>query len=597
MVKKSYRSAENIYRILPELFLAFFSILFVAMLYFEAINQPMVVERNQFFITIVIIAAGIILALIYLFKSRQTRHLKELYEKEREQKALLRHYDYLKLHANDPIFLIEPDGRIVEANIRAQQNYGYTEEEMSKLNVSDIRAPGTREDIKEQLGKISGSDGYVFETLHIRKDGTVFPVEVSSRYIDIDGTKYYHSVARDITDKKLAEEQMITARNIAEESSRLKSAILMNMSHELRTPLNGIIGFSQLLHRKLKGTPDEVMIGHIIKSGDRLLSTLTNILELAKLESEETPVNILPQSIKGIIHELTIKYAPLASKKNLYFTNSVNQDYPVRADYLMLMQSLGHILDNAIKFTCNGGISISADQQESGDILFTRIKVTDTGIGIPENEIENIFREFRQLSHGYKREFEGSGIGLSLVKKMLILMNGKIDVDSEPDKGATFTISLPSGSLTVKDKATADDTVRKAEPVPGHGTAIPYRTILVVEDNNTNAELIEAYLWKEVNIDIASDGITALEMAKRNKYDLVLMDINLGPGIDGLETTQRMRNINGYEEIPVIALTGYTMESDREKILKHGCDDILSKPFSQTQLKSVMAKISFNREM
>ena len=397
-------------------------------------------------------------------------------------------------------------------------------------------------------------------------------------------------------EKKLTEEQIITARNIAEESSRLKSAILMNMSHELRTPLNGIIGFSQLLHRKLKGTPEEAMVGHIMKSGDRLLSTLNNILELAKLESEETPVNIISQSIKGLINELTTKYEPLALKKNLYYVNSIITDYPVRADYLMIMQSLGHILDNAIKFTCKGGISISADQKESEDIVFTRIKVTDTGIGIPENEIENIFREFRQLSHGYKREFEGSGIGLSLVKKMVILMNGEIDVESGPDKGTTFTISLPSGSLTGKNNSTATDSIEKAEPVSGYDKATPCRTILVVEDNNVNAELIEAYLDEEVNIEIATDGSTALDMAKRNRYDLVLMDINLGPGIDGLETTQRLRKIDGYRKTPVIALTGYTMESDREKILKHGCDDILIKPFSQTQLKSIMSKISFNRE-
>jgi signal transduction histidine kinase len=410
--------------------------------------------------------------------------------------------------------------------------------------------------------------------------------------------KYFRDIVaeRNESEKKIRElnNQLITARDVSEESSKLKSAILMNMSHEIRTPLNGILGFAQLLSRKLNGTAEEDMIGHIMVSGDRLLKTLTNIMDLAQLESEKARVRTKQYFLKDIVGDLCEKYELLAGKKKLSFKKCIDVDYPLRADRKMLAQVLGHILDNAIKYTENGGVSISADQCLVNGILCTRIHISDTGIGIPSGETENIFLEFRQLSQGYKRQYEGSGIGLSLVKKMISLMNGTISVDSNPGKGSVFTISLPAGIPASvkeqKEKSAGESPAGKLKTTNTVKTLKP--NILIVEDNKVNAELIAAYLEDNVSTEYAADGETALKMAENKIFDIILMDINLGPGIDGLETMDRMRNINGYNNTPVVAVTGYTMEEDKKRFLKRGCDYFLAKPFTQKELRLLIKQIN-----
>ena len=417
--------------------------------------------------------------------------------------------------------------------------------------------------------------------------------------IKIRQNKYFRDIVteRNESEIKIRElnNQLITARDVSEESSKLKSAILMNMSHEIRTPLNGILGFAQLLSRKLQGTSEESMLSHIRVSGDRLLKTLTNIMDLAQLESEKAPVSVEQYILKDIIWELKEKYKLLADNKNLFFNYGIDEDYRLRADRIMLAQALGHILDNAIKYTDSGEISITSDQCVEQGIFCTRIHIADTGIGIPSGEIENIFLEFRQVSQGYKRQYEGSGIGLSLVKKMISLMNGTISVDSTTGKGSVFTISLPAGipvskeseEKSVSDKISVSHTGRLK---PQNGKSKP--NILIVEDNKVNAELISAYLEDTVRTEYAPDGETALKMAENKVFDIVLMDINLGPGIDGLETMDRMRAINGYRETPVVAVTGYTMEEDKKRILNRGCDYFLAKPFTQSDLQLLIKQIN-----
>jgi PAS domain S-box-containing protein len=486
----------------------------------DEIFEPLITQRNQLMMMIFLVSASVALSFFFLINNRQSKFYKELYQKERDKKALVKHFEYLKRHANDPIFLMKPDGTIIDVNQRALQNYGYTEQELLGMNITEVRAPEKRADLEIQMKKVIESNGYVFKTRHLKKDGTTFPVEVSARHIALDGQVYFHSIVRDITERTEAEKkirelnrELISARDTAEESSKLKSVILMNMSHELRTPLNGILGFSHLLHNKLKGTPDENMINHIMVSGDRLLNTLTNIMELAQLESENAQVNLDQFRLNRIINEVIPAYEHLARKKNLFLRNNINSDFPVRADRTMLLQTLGHLFDNAIKFTETGGITITADQVTNSGVLFTRVQVTDTGIGIPFEDAGNIFMEFRQLSQGYKRHYEGSGIGLSLVKKMVVLMNGSITVESNPGEGSVFTMSLPSGDMNesvIMHKPKLQDHNQAGKPV---NHELP--EVLVVEDNTVNAQLITAYLKNKVRIEHASDGKPPLKWPKR----------------------------------------------------------------------------------
>ncbi|MFH0760209.1 MAG: ATP-binding protein [Bacteroidota bacterium] len=387
------------------------------------------------------------------------------------------------------------------------------------------------------------------------------------------------------------QEELIIARLQAEESDRLKSSILANMNHEFRTPMTGILGFSDILSSELPDDNFRQMARNIYLSGKRLLSTLNSMIELAQFEAKKALFKLRETKLNELILVTCERFILSAKQKGLGFDIRMNESVFSYVDEKLCTQLLDHILENAVKFTNEGTITVETFNRSEAGKTWSCISIKDTGPGIPEEFHEVIFEEFRQVSEGYNRSFEGSGLGLTLAKKIVELMNGKLTLYSHSGTGCMFTIWLPSSQIrTPETKPQLKEFTFPEEvadfPLPGSNRNLP--SILIVEDNRLNCELILIYLRDSCNCDVANDGETAIKMARAKTYDTILMDINLGPGIDGIETTRQIRKLSGFSETPIIAVTGYTMESDIEQILSAGCSHYLPKPIEKNKLSSLI---------
>ncbi len=394
---------------------------------------------------------------------------------------------------------------------------------------------------------------------------------------------YFLIVARDITEQKKLEVELLDTKIKAEESNRLKASLLSNMSHELRTPLNGILGFAEILIEELKNPDYKEMASFISKSSKRLLTTLHSILELSILEAERQEVYNTTLNINEIISEVSERFLHDAKTKNLSLTVDIpGEQKKLHLDESLFKQILNNLLDNALKFTKIGGITIATSETIEEDKSYVDIKVIDTGIGISKVHLESIFQEFRQESEGFGRSHEGTGLGLTLAKKMTELMGGKIIVESKKNEGSVFTLRFPAmnaNSGSVKTFSGLQITGKKASR-----KLLRLPNVLLVEDNDMNSKLTRVFLKDIYNVDAVADAASALHLINEKSYDLILMDINLGEGLNGVDVVEQIRKIDKYENIPVIALTGYALNLDRANFLSCGFTHYLAKPFDKKQL-------------
>ncbi|MDD4552937.1 MAG: PAS domain-containing protein [Bacteroidales bacterium] len=399
-------------------------------------------------------------------------------------------------------------------------------------------------------------------------------------------------ISRNITDRKILQSELIHAKEIAEESSRLKSTLLNNMSHELRTPLNGILGFSEIMSNELLDQEYVEMATHINNSGKRLMKTLDSIMQLSQLESGTKAIHNEKISIACYLKPILDGFSIQARNKGLYFEIRSLPDIEGHIDTFFFSQSISNIIENAVKFTNSGGISFDAGTIKQEGRRFLSIQIEDTGIGISVDHQKMIFEEFRQASEGQNRSFEGTGLGLTIAKKMINLLGGIIMVDSSIGKGSVFKVLLPFPENNDEGilKARTDEG-EQVSFVPHNETNSVRHKILLVEDNEVNAQLTLAYIKGQHHLDWAADAAEALEKVRIQKYSLILMDINLGPGMDGLQATQQIRKISGYENVPIVALTGYTMFGDRDQLIQGGCTEYLAKPFSKNAILDLIEKM------
>jgi len=391
----------------------------------------------------------------------------------------------------------------------------------------------------------------------------------------------------DITEQKNMINELIETKNKAEEMSKVKSNFLANMSHEIRTPLNGILGFTDILKSEITNTEHIKYTDIIERSGKRLLDTLNLILTFAKLDAEKQEINYKKVKIDDIIGETIKVYNSLAKSKNLYLKSAYkSKNILVRTDENFMMQILSNLVNNALKYTISGGVTIELSENNNSTV----IKVIDTGIGIAKDKHEIIFEEFRQESEGFSRSFEGTGLGLSITKKFVELLKGKIYVESEPGKGSTFVVEFPYES----EQETAITKSDKSTPISGKAGSLAGKekvsSILIVEDDEENRFYIENIL-KDFDTDYSKDGPGALAKAKEKNYDIILMDINLGKGMDGISVVKELRKTENYKDIPIVALTAYVMNGDKEEFLASGCTHYLGKPFKRVQLLGIINSI------
>jgi len=345
--------------------------------------------------------------------------------------------------SRDGIVVLDKDGKVFETNQKYAEMLGYSPEEVLELHMWDWDTRWTREELLRMISEVDESGDH-FETMHRRKDGTFLDVEVSSNGAMFGDQKLVFCVCRDITQRKQAEEALLQAKRDAEAANRAKSEFLATMSHELRTPLNAIIGFSEMLGTKISGELNEEQVRfakHISNSGRHLLELINGILDLSKVEAGKMELVCEEFSLSEILDDIKASMSSIASKKNIHI-RVIGQlgDTYILADKMKFGQIMFNLLSNAIKFTPDHG-EVSVTVRRATNHI--QISVSDTGIGIPEHRLEDIFDPFTQVDSSTRRKYGGTGLGLALVKKYVEMHGGKIEVNSELNKGSTFTFTLP----------------------------------------------------------------------------------------------------------------------------------------------------------
>jgi len=509
-------------------------------------------------------------------------------EKEKAQKALIQSenkYRNLVENLAVGVYQISPDGKILQINPAFEKIMGVTDENRSLFLPGFLETQSAwdfypdkslRTDFIQTIieqGEVRDKELQIYDLNH-----NLIWVSVSSKAkFDDDGKLLWiDGVMEDISQRKDSERELVEAKEKAEEMNSLKSIFLTNMSHELRTPLVAILGFAEMLNKNLADEPNKRMAEMILRGGRRLTSTLDLILDLSRIESGNVDADVYPQEISSIVKSAYNLYKIQTDKKNLDFKLELQDNLVAVINAGMFEKILDNLIQNAITFTKSGGISISTGKEkiDSQDHAFVRI--VDTGIGIDENNFDFIFEPFRQVSEGYGRKYEGTGLGLSITKKYVEMMSGKLRVVSQLGKGSEFTVYLPCGEnvAAVRSKANIPDSAAQG----AHENRKRGLKILLVEDDELNAEITGHVLKAICEYDWVESGEEAINKCMENKYSLILIDIGL-KGIDGIGATKEIRKIPAYYHIPIIALTAYAMVGDRERFLSNGCDDYISKPF------------------
>lgn len=394
----------------------------------------------------------------------------------------------------------------------------------------------------------------------------------------------------EINQRTEIENELVRAKEAAEQANRAKSEFLAHLSHELRTPMTSILGFGDLLLDTPLTDEQREFTLTLRKSGTALITLLNNILDLSKIEANQTKLESIPFSITEIVEDVTGMFKPGTASKKLAFTIE-NQagDINVVGDPTRFRQVLINLLHNAIKFTRKGGVTLRTEW--SNDIL--RCDVIDTGIGIPPERLAILFQEFTQADASITRKYGGTGLGLVISRKLIQLMGGTVTVESKLDHGTTFTIRVPSPRHTAPLPSSAQPAIRPSELHVSPGKS---GHVLLVDDNTPNLRLSSLMLGKlGYTFDVAVNGKEAIALFPSRHYHAVLMDCEM-PDIDGFEATREIRAIEkaggNTRRVPIIAVTANAMTGTRTKCIEAGMDHYLTKPLRIDILSHTLSSIA-----
>lgn len=489
------------------------------------------------------------------------------------------------------IFVSDRDGNMIFASPSVEKMLGYKVEEILGDKWWKVTF-----DNQQQATKVKNAiSNFVF--LHT-KDFT----DISKRKIKTKNGDYkwiewqvskgvndtYISIGTDITNRVAEQAELKNAKETAEKSLKVKDEFLANMSHEIRTPLNAVIGFTDLLLETNLSVEQRQHLETMKNSGEILNSLISNVLDLAKLDSNKLSIENISFNLHKNLYEIVKLMKIRADEKNIALNLNISPNIPeqVFGDPTRLSQILLNLIGNAIKFTNKGYVTVTVKLiEESSKNAKINFEVLDTGIGIVSNKINTVFGAFTQAKSDTSRIYGGTGLGLAIVKKLVKLLNGDINVKSTFGKGSIFNLNLPFKKDSIAIAATQTE----------YKTSIDEQLnlkILLVEDNKTNQILAKTRLERwGCTVAIANNGIEGVKKVQNNMYDLILMDIQM-PVMDGYEATKIIKNDLSEEtsKIPIIAMTAYTSKSDIQRALDVGMNDYLFKPFKTNDLFSILLK-------
>ena len=491
------------------------------------------------------------------------------------------------------VSITNTENRFIYVNPAFCKTYRYKEEEIIGKHISILRPPSVSPDVNNEINRMTIEGGWLGELVNVRKDGSEFPISLSATTVRDDKGQIiaYVGVATDITERKNTEQELIRAKDKAEESDRLKTAFLANMSHEIRSPMNAILGFIRIIKdEETLSENGKQYIELVSKSGFQLISVIEDILDTSKIQANQLRLSYREFDLNALLSELysifgtqlslkpkmsTILLPPMLSNPSPFIINS---------DDLRIRQILTNLLSNAIKFTPKGmiefGYSIIIDDENP----LIRFFVRDTGIGLAPDKCNLIFERFRQADDSYTRMYGGSGLGLAISKGLTELLGGKIWVESEDGKGSTFYFTLPFQRMFDEAKEMQpEETVARRVFDKVDGLNWSGKTIFIVEDIQDIQFFLKKIFEKTgANLLFSSTLMDAKKVFhSNNKIDLVLLDIRLPDG-DGYELSQEFKKKS--PKIPIIAQTAYAMHGEKEKSVSFGCDDFITKPIDPSLL-------------
>jgi PAS domain S-box-containing protein len=485
---------------------------------------------------------------------------------------------YGKIIENAPVGILvtDPAGIIQYTNKKITEMTGYEPQELAGLKPSVFKSGVLPPQFYENLwNTVLSGQIWQGDIINKRKDGSHYWDSEAITGIKGETGEIERLVAfkRDITQRKKYEGDLKKQRELFERLHKEKVGLLQDLNLEVRDPLNGVMGYLDLLADEITDTDHRKLIRSVKQSTERVINRLNSVADILNMESDSWFVRLKRTSIAAALEETLHYYQLIAEEKGLRFESYIQEGTSLVTDSELIAKATGNLLDNAIKFTREGSVRIEV-LKPSTDENEINIRVTDTGPGIKKEEIEAIFSETSEMPRS-----DNSGFGLRLTREILKKLGGTIRIESVPGKRTSFTIVLSEGGPDLQ----TDQELEKLRHFRKMTQSSLQHEILLVEDSKVNAEVIALYLRKVCRVEIARSGEQGLQKAQTKRYSAVIMDINLGEGLSGIETMKEMKMIEGYKDIPFVAVTGYALNSDREKIMSEGFDFFFTKPLDMAE--------------
>ena len=488
------------------------------------------------------------------------------------------------------LFLHDLQGSLIDVNPKACNAMGYSRDELLSMTVFDLEGEIDPNKLRKIWEELKSGESIVLENAYpVCKDGRTFPAEIRLTKFEIAGEPVILASVIDISDRKQKEAELVQAKDAAEKASYAKSEFLSRMSHELRTPMNAILGFGQLLEADYSSTltPEQLTCANeILSAGNHLLELINDVLDISQIESGNITLSIEDVNIFEVLRSgiALVRGQAESAGININLDASGCEHGYVRADMVRLKQCIVNLLSNAIKYNRHGGKVDVVCRPVDNSVI--HVEVRDNGIGMSPKQIDSLFQPFERLG-AENTEIEGTGIGLSIVRNLIEMMEGHISVISEQGVGSCFAIDLVLS--TQQSDKTEDLHSTAGEDYPADKPA-ENNIVLYVEDNPANLRLVERLMEGrgDCNFIGANTPGTALELVKSKVPRLILLDVNL-PGMNGFDVLKELRKNDDTKDIPVIAVSANAMSEDIDKALEAGFDDYVTKPIDIARFQELIS--------